>query len=355
MSTGEIIPVRQGEELDIPKLEAYLRQHLELEDAPLEVKQFAAGRSNLTYLLQVGSWEAVLRRPPLGPVPPKAHDMERESRILKLLHPVFPLAPKPYIFCQDKQVLGAPFFIMERRKGVVVDTELPAEHQHNPAVGARISEQMVKTLAELHSVDYEQAGLGEIGYPEGFLERQVKGWIKRYDQAKTEEIPHVDQLTSWLLDNLPPSPPPSMIHYDFKLNNVMFDFALEKIVAIFDWEMSTIGDPLADLGCALSYWMEADDPDVLKYGFGDPPVTVQPGFMSRAEFIEAYARQSGRDVANMHYYLTFGYFKLAGICQQIYYRWKRGQTQDERFSEMNRFVRGLIEAALVQANSSDLR
>ncbi|EGL83051.1 aminoglycoside phosphotransferase [Caldalkalibacillus thermarum TA2.A1] len=355
MTKGEVIPVRKGEELDIPRLEAFLRNHFDLEDSPLEIKQFAAGHSNLTYLLKVGSWEAVLRRPPLGPVAPKAHDMEREFRILKKLHPVFSLAPQPFVFTDDKSIIGAPFFIMERRKGVVLDTGFPADRPGTPQVCARISELMVDTLVRLHSIDYEAAGLGDIGRPEGFLERQVKGWIGRYERAKTEEIPHVEALTTWLVDHLPPSPPPSVIHYDYKLNNVMFDPELKEIVGIFDWEMSTIGDPLADLGCALSYWVEHDDPDVLRYGFGKPPVTVLPGFMTREQFIEAYAQKSGRDVTNMHYYLTFAYFKLAVICQQIYYRWKKGQTQDERFARMGGFVRGLVEVAHHYAERGDLR
>jgi aminoglycoside phosphotransferase (APT) family kinase protein len=343
----DTIPVRQGEELNLPHLERYLQENIEgLEAFSLDVKQFSAGHSNLTYQLRAGDWEAVLRRPPLGPVAPKAHDMGRECQILRKLHPVFPLAPKPILFTDDVAIIGSPFFIMERRHGIVLDTAFPPNQEATKAVCRSISQSMVDTLVDLHNVDYGAAGLSEMGYPDGFMERQVNGWIGRYERAKTDDIEGVDQLTKWLVEHLPTSGAPTVIHYDYKLNNVMLSHEnISQLVGIFDWEMSTIGDPLADLGAAMSYWTQADDPDVLKYGLGKAPITIMPGFMTRDEFIHSYATKSGRDVSHIHFYVTFAYFKLAVILQQIYYRWKKGQTTDPRFSKLGTSVHYLIHHA----------
>lgn len=344
-NSQDTIPVRDGEELDKPKLEAFIRENIyELSDDPLTVRQFGSGSSNLTYEVSIGDWEAVLRRPPLGPLAPKAHDMEREFTILKELHPIFPLAPKPFLF--NESLLGAPFFLMERRRGIVLDTSFPDGFQPTEATCRSISETMVDTLVELHGFPYENTKLSEISHPDGFMERQVHGWIKRYNRSKTDDIKGVEELTNWMASNIPESQSPTVIHYDFKLNNAMFahdDYS--KIVGLFDWEMTTVGDPLADLGAAMGYWLQEDDPELLKYGLGKPPLTVMKGFMTRDEFIESYASKSGRDVSQMNFYLTFAYFKLAVICQQIYYRWKMGQTTDERFRNLNHFVASLIAHA----------
>ncbi|WP_047151728.1 phosphotransferase family protein [Aneurinibacillus tyrosinisolvens] len=340
----DTIPVRKGEELDFQALENYLRQHIEtLGSEQLQVEQFGAGHSNLTYQIQIGEWEAVVRRPPFGPVAPKAHDMKRECEILQELHPFFPLAPKPYLYCDDPSVIGSPFFVMERRHGVVLDKKFPSYIEYTPGLGRQISETMVDTLVQLHDVPYQETGLIHLSRPEGFMERQVHGWIGRYERAKTDEIPGADKLKQWLANSLPVSQKPTVIHYDYKLNNVMFSREdVTQMTGVFDWEMTTIGDPLADLGAALSYWIEKEDPPELQHGLGHPPLTVMPGFMSRNQFLNAYANQSGRDVLDIQYYLTFAYFKLAVICQQIYYRWKMGQTTDERFAGLGGFVRALI-------------
>ncbi|MFC7442190.1 phosphotransferase family protein [Laceyella putida] len=341
----ETIPVRKGEELDASKLARFLRTHFELEDAVVEIEQFAAGHSNLTYLVRVGSWEAVLRRPPKGPIAPKAHDMEREFQVLKRVHPVFPLAPMPLVYSGEQEVVGAPFFLMERKTGVVLDTSFP--HGYTPTMEKcrHLSEMFVDALVRLHDIPYQEAGMGDLSRPEGFLRRQVEGWIRRYDRAKTDDIPGVETVTRQLANRVPPSPEPTIIHYDYKLNNAMFDPELTGLVGLFDWEMATVGDPLADVACAMSYWVEEGDPDFLKKAFGQPPVTVLPGFMTREQMMEDYAKKSGRDFSYIEYYLTFAYFKLAVICQQIYYRWKRGQTQDERFARLGEMVRALIQLA----------
>ncbi|MCP3029101.1 phosphotransferase family protein [Halobacillus sp. A5] len=350
--TPETQKVREGEELDIAKVEKFLQQNFaELSKTTLQVRQFGAGHSNLTYELKMGDWEAVLRRPPKGPVAPKAHDMKREYKIMEALHEVYPLTPKPYAL-NEGDVLGKPFFIMERRHGLVFNTEFPEGVEGSSVLGRKLSETMVKRLAELHAIDYERTGLRHMVKPEGFMERQVHGWIKRYDNAMTDDVVNADRLKEWMLENLTQSAEACIIHYDYKLNNAMFDESGE-MVGLFDWEMTTVGDPLADLGAAMSYWIEHDDPKLLQTGLGSPPLTVKPDFYTRNEFIEAYAAESGRDVENIHFYLTFAYFKLAGIIQQIYYRYKKGQTNDPRFARMNEFVNNLIQHAERTAGISD--
>ncbi len=343
MSTEEeTIAVRTGESFDLQRVEQYLRDHIqEIGEGSLEVRQFPSGASNLTYLLQIGDWEGVLRRPPFGPVPPKAHDMKRECSLLQKINPVFPLAPKPYIFCDDPAILGAPFYIMERRKGVVVNTSFPPGITPTPDLCRKISQTVIDTLVQIHAIDWQAAGLDSLGHPTGFLERQVKGWIERYHRAKTDDILQVEPLTNWLVSHIPQSPTPTLIHNDFKLNNMMLDANdLTRPVAVFDWEMATIGDPLFDLAISLSYWATGDDPEELQTIL--PTVTMLPGFVSREEFMQTYAQKSSRDLSCIDFYMIFAYFKLAVIIQQIYVRWKRGQTQDERFAGFNSRVHTLI-------------
>ncbi len=351
---AETISIREGEGFDLEAVERYLREHIEgLPEGELEVRQFPSGASNLTYLLKIEDWEGVLRRPPFGPVPPKAHDMGRESHILSRLNEAYPLAPKPYFFCDDESVIGAPFYVMERRVGVVVDDSLPEGVEPTEELCRGISRKVADTLAELHAVDAWEAGLGDLGRPEGFLERQVKGWIGRYDKAKTDEITEVEPLTRWLADGVPESPEPTIIHNDYKLNNLVLNPEdLTDVRAVLDWEMATVGDPLFDLAVSLSYWTEPADPEELNEVM--PTVTSTPGFMSRKEFMERYAEKSGRDLSGMHWYMVFGYFKLAVILQQIYARWKKGQTRDARFADFDRRVRTLILHAKTLADKGHL-
>ena len=349
----ETIPVRRGEELDEQVLDTFIREQIEgVPEGQLMIEQFGAGHSNLTYLLRVNNWEAVLRRPPHGPVAPKAHDMKREYTILKSLYKVYPAAPKPYLYSEDETIVGSPFFIMERRRGIVLDTYFPREVQYTPELGRQISEQMVDQLVALHAIPYEQTALVHMTKPEGFLERQVHGWIERYLRAKTDDIEEVEHLTTYLTSSIPPSPEPTIIHYDYKLNNAMFNEDFTEMVGLFDWEMTTVGDPLADVGAAMRYWIQADDPAILKKGLGEPPVTIMEGFYTRDEFIQAYAAKSGRDLRHIHYYVTFAYFKLAVICQQIYARYQKGQTNDPRFAHFNHFVNNLVQHAVKQIDQS---
>jgi aminoglycoside phosphotransferase (APT) family kinase protein len=351
---SETIRVREGEGFGAGAVEDLLREKIDgLPDGDLEVQQFPSGASNLTYLLKVGDWEGVLRRPPLGPVPPKAHDMGRESGILSKLNAAYPLAPKPYFFTDDESVIGAPFYVMERRTGVVLDDSFPEDVEPGEELCRGISRTVVDTLVELHAVDPRGAGLGDLGKPGGFLERQTQGWIGRYDKAKTDEIQEVGPLTDWLAKNVPESPPPTVIHNDYKLNNLVLNPEdLTEVRAVLDWEMATVGDPLFDLAVSLSYWIEPGDPDDLKAVM--PTVTSTPGFMTRKELIDRYAAVSGRDLSGMHWYVVFGYFKLAGILQQIFARWKDGQTKDERFAAFGGKVETLILHAEKLARTGDV-
>lgn len=345
------IAVRDGEDFDRARLLGYLRAELTgVPEEALAVRQYPSGASNLTYLLRSGDWEAVLRRPPLGPLPPKAHDMIREARLLQRLHAAYPLAPNPYLICDDPVLLGVPFYVMERRHGVVLDDSFPVAIEPTPARCRAISESVVAALVQLHAIDWRAAGLTDLGYPDGFLARQVKGWIGRYAAAKTDDSPEIAELADWLQTHLPTSPAPTIVHNDFKLNNLLLAAGeLAPVVAVLDWEMTTIGDPLFDLGVSLSYWVEAADPPALRAIL--PTVTDRAGFYSRREFMARYAALSGRDLGAIDYYLTFAYFKLAVILQQIYARWHRGQTRDERFRTFGERARLLIAHAQTRAES----
>jgi len=342
----ETIAVREGEELNKEKIAAFLSNHVpEAPSGHLDIRQFASGHSNLTYLLQIDQWQAVLRRPPFGPLPPRAHDMKREYQFLSMIHPYYSLAPKPIAYTDDESIIGREFFIMERKAGIVLDTSFPEEIKYKAEMGKRISELMVDYLVTLHEIDYEQTKLLQLTKPDHFMERQVSGWIKRYKRAQTEEIPNVDRVINYLESNIPQQTDKTIIHYDYKLNNAMFTSDFSDMVGLFDWEMSTVGDPLADLAVAMSYWIQEDDNDTLKYGLGHPPVTVKDGFFTREEFIQRYAEKSKRDVSSIAYYLTFAYFKLAVIGQQIYYRYHQGQTRDKRFANFNVLVQNMIQEA----------
>ncbi|MBP1931132.1 phosphotransferase family protein [Ammoniphilus resinae] len=339
MGHEEPVSIHAGNGINWEMVERFLRFHINgLSNDPLQVHPFSAGYSNLTYKVQIGSWEAVLRRPPFGQVPPKAHDMEREYRILKKLHPVYPLAPQPYLYGDDPQVMEKHFYIMEIKKGLVLDDTLPPQF-NQPETCRVISEAVVDTLVMLHDVDIQKARLEEIGRPAGFLERQVNGWIKRYQAAKSEELSGVEMIEKWLVDNIPTSPPATMIHNDFKLNNMMLSpHDPSKVVAVFDWEMCTVGDPLMDLGVALAYWTETGEAET-----GLTSITKNPGFISRREFIELYAQKSRRDLIHIDYYLTFAFYKVAAVLQQIYARWRRGEIHDERFAKLGVGVQNLME------------
>jgi len=324
-------------------LESYLRSKNLVENKyPLQIEQFSAGYSNLTYLIRIGDWKAVLRRPPFGPIPPKAHDMKREFDILSKLNRFFSLAPKPFLYCDDPVIMDRHFYVMEKKDGVVIDDSLPMEYVENPRTGELVSTAVIDTLLQLHSVDYKEAGLEMIGYPNGYLTRQIHGWIKRYQNCKTEDIAGVETLEKWLINHIPTSPDPTIVHNDFKLNNMMFSPQNpSEIVGLFDWELSTIGDPLTDLAVMLAYWKEEGEADT-----GLTSVTTGLGFASRKEMLERYAKKSRRDVGQIDFYLSFAFYKIAVILQQIYYRWKIGEAKDERFSKLSEGIENLMKQAM---------
>ncbi|AZI44613.1 phosphotransferase family protein (plasmid) [Deinococcus psychrotolerans] len=336
--------VRRGEELDLDALHAVLRPVLG--DVQLEVEQFPGGHSNLTYLVKAGAGDSaaeyVLRRAPLGPVAPKAHDMVREFHLLEKIHPVFPEAPRPVFLCEDAAVLGAPFFLMERRRGVIIRTSMPPEYADLPSAPRQASEALVDTLARLHAVDLVSSGLSNSGKPEGFNRRQVEGWAGRWQRAETHPSVHSKQVVDWLLSNVPAESAHTIVHNDFKLDNLMLaSDDPSKVVALLDWEMTAIGDPLVDLGLTMAYWTQRGFPEHQRTPVGEP--AAAQGFLTRAEFLERYAEQTGRDLSNLRWYEVLGVFKLAVILQQIYARYHAGQTTDERFALLGEQAQALIE------------
>lgn len=341
----ELIPMRPDERIDARAVGAYLAGKLPHAQGEPEILQFEGGKANLTYLLRYPEQEYVLRRPPLGPVAPKAHDMGREYRVLSVLYRQYPLAPRAFHFSDDAAIVGAPFLVMERRRGIVIRQEMPPRYLEQPRLYRKMSEAIVDALADLHAVKPEAVGLEKLGRAEGFVERQVEGWYQRWEGAKTEDYPEVAELMPWLRANLPPAPAAALVHNDFKLDNMMVDEEHPaRIVGVFDWDMCTLGDPLMDLGSLLGYWAEAGD-SMHRSAFRVMP-THLPGFFTREEVVRRYAGRSGVDLSHIGYYEIFALFKLAVIVQQIYVRYVRGQTQDERFRDYAPRVEGLVKASM---------
>lgn len=336
--------IRPGEELDNAKLETYLKQHLASLDGQLEISQFPSGFSNLTYMLKIGPTELVLRRPPFGNRVKSAHDMGREYKVLSRLPSVYPPAPKALLYCEDESVIGAPFYVMEHRRGVILRQSLPKDLALPPDTLRKLCESFIDNLAVLHGVDYEKAGLGDLGKPAGYVERQVAGWSARYEKAQTDEIPTIVEVADWLSGHLPAEVAPALIHNDYKYDNIVLDSAdVTKIIGVLDWEMATIGDPLMDLGTTVGYWIQADDPPALQ-AFVVGPTRLEGSF-DRRELIERYEEKTKRKIADPLFYFVFGIFKLAVIVQQIYYRYHQGHTKDERFAHLNFVVQMLAEGA----------
>jgi aminoglycoside phosphotransferase (APT) family kinase protein len=328
--SGEPRPVREGEELDEAALSVYLESELGLTGA-LRIEQFPGGHSNLTYLITAGERELVLRRPPLGTRVKSAHDMGREHRVLSALAPHYPRAPRPIAYCDDESVIGAPFYLMERVRGLILRKRLPPGFALTEARAGAISRAVVDTLAELHNLDHRAVGLGDLGRPEGYIERQVSGWSERYRRAQTDEIGEMDAVAAWLAAEIPAGTRAALIHNDFKLDNMVLDpDDPGQVRGILDWEMATVGDPWMDLGTALCYWVEPGDPEPLReLRFGP---TDAPGMWSRRQLLDRYREETGREIDNPLFFYVFGLFKLAGVVQQIYFRYVEGHTRDPRFA-----------------------
>lgn len=343
MNEKDTAPVRTGEELNAEALVRYLDGRIDGVRDGVSIEQFPGGHSNLTYLLTIAGREYVLRRAPLGPVPPKAHDMAREYRVLEAVHPHFAAAPKPYLLCEDPSIIGAVFYLMERRRGVVIRSSIPPELTARPDLPGQLSQACLDCLVELHSVDIAKHGLVSLGKPQGFVERQVRGWSERWQAARTEPMPEADRVIEYLRTHIPPDGPPTLVHNDFKLDNLMLRTSDPvRVEAVLDWEMTTVGDPMVDLGLTLCYW---DPPDRDVRAGPVPCLTTGPDWWTRRQFAAEYARRTGRDMSSLGFHEVLGIFKLAVIVQQIYVRWFRGQTKDERFANFNVRVRSLMQGA----------
>ena len=346
LTTDTPTTVRAGEEIDLPTLNRYLGTQESFNGMIVEVRQFPGGYSNLTYLLKDDNQrEYILRRPPFGAEHIKGgHDMAREYRVLTLIQDAgYYRIPQPILLCEDVRVMGCPFYIMERVEGIILRAHMAKNLDLTPSQLRATSEALVDNLVDLHALDVEATGLANLGKPEGYVRRQVEGWYKRYLAAQTDELPVMEQLYQWLIRTMPAEGTPTLIHNDYKYDNLVLDPAdLSTILAVLDWEMCTVGDPLMDVGTALSYWSEAGD-GTFERSFN---LTWLPGNLTRQQFADRYAARSGRDVSNMLYYYVFGLFKNTVVMQQIYARWKKGLTQDARFGGLLVGIQSLSQTAV---------
>lgn len=324
--------IRQGEELDTRCINGYLKAHIAGLRGEPQISQFPGGASNLTYLLRYSDQELVLRRPPFGSKAKSAHDMGREFRILNKLRDAFPYCPQAFVHCTEESVIGAEFYVMERVEGIILRADLPAELAFTPAQTTTLCKSFIDRLVELHQVDYQGCGLGDLGKPDGYVARQISGWNQRYDNARTPDAPHWQEVRDWLQEKMPADHPrPAIVHNDYRFDNVILDPQDPmRIIGVLDWELTTLGDPLMDLGNTLAYWIEADDPAPVQLMRRQP--SNAPGMLTRQAFVDYYAQRAGIEINNFDFYYIYGLFRLAGIVQQIYYRYYHGQTADKRFA-----------------------
>ena len=341
--------------IDAEAVAKFFAAHVEGGDAPLSFSFLSGGRSNLTYRVDGGGRSWVLRRPPLGHVLPTAHDMAREHRVLTALRDTGLPVPRTRALCTDESVNGAPFYVMDFVPGVVIEEEMPAGYAAAPAERRRMGAALMKTMAALHAVDWRAVGLADFGRPDGYLARQVRRWSEQWERSKTSEVPLIRELIRRLEASLPEAPVSTLVHGDWRLGNVALDPADPgRIVAIFDWEMATLGDPLADVGYTLVYWGEPEDAPGSRGPGRYASVTAAPGFMRRAELVAEYSRASGRDVTSVDFYEVLALYKLAVISEGAYGRWRAGQTAGEGFEHGERVSVPLCEAALAIAERSSL-
>ena len=337
--------------LDLTALDAHLREIGVARSGELRAELIAGGRSNLTFLVFDDAAKWVLRRPPLHGLTPSAHDMAREYQILRALVDVYPKAPRPLLYSDDPAVLGVPFYVMARVPGVILRNQPPPGVALNPGLMRALSTALVDTLVELHGVDHTAAGLGHLGRPEGYVTRQVSGWIGRYQNARTDDLPDMEAVAAWMVSQQPPSRGAALIHNDFKYDNLVLDpLDLTQVLAVLDWEMATIGDPLMDLGTTLAYWIQANDaPELQTLG-----LTSYPGNLTRREVVARYAARSGRDVGDILFYYVFGLFKVGVIGQQIYYRYRQGFTRDPRFAPLIQLITACGRQAVQAIRQGDI-
>jgi aminoglycoside phosphotransferase (APT) family kinase protein len=322
---------RPGEELDIAVVDPWLKSRVPGLKGTPRVTQYSGGASNWTYRLEYDSHDLVLRRPPAGTKARSAHDMGREFRIQKALAPAFPLVPEMIAFCDDVSVLGSDFYVMRRIDGIIPRRKLGADLDRGATRALCLA--VIDTLVRLHKVDAASAGLSSLGKGPGYARRQVEGWTDRYRRARTWNAPTFGKVTAWLAENTPADVATCVIHNDFRLDNVVLDrHDPTRVVGVLDWEMATLGDPLMDLGSSLAYWIEAGDDLVARATRRQP--THLPGMLTRSEVIEYYCDRMGLLLAGpalRTFYEVFGLFRLAGIIQQIYYRYHRRETRNPAF------------------------
>ncbi len=338
--------VRKGEELNEKALKAFLEKEglIDNHRSDWTVTQYTHGYSNLTYLLQIEKKEYVLRRPPFGAIK-RGHDMGREFKVQSGIYTSFPKVPKMYAYTDDEQILGCPFYIMEKVNGIILNVHEAKKRNIAASDFKIISDSWLDTFVELHNIDYKTSGLSDLGKPEGYVERQVLNWGKQYLKAATEDVPAADKVMRWMEENQPKEYRYSLVHNDFKYDNVVFkDDSWKEVNAVLDWEMATLGDPLMDLGTSLGYWTMASDHPFVQQGIPSP--TIMDGNPSRSEIVESYTKKSGRDVNHLVFYYAFGLFKIAVIAQQIYYRYSKGLTTDPRFAQLNKAAELLCNLAL---------
>ena len=329
-ATDELAPVRHGEELDWAALERFVRERIPDLSGALETLQFPHGSANLTYLLRFGGTELVLRRPPFGVVAPGAHDMKREHRVLSRLWRIFDRAPRAHLFCDDHSVIGSDFVVTERRHGEVVRDHVPATMAHHPEVGRRIGFALVDAMADMHLLDPAAAELGDLGRPDGFAARQVAGWSTRWGLVRPEDGPReMDELPERLAASVPPPTRVSIVHNDLKLDNCQFAATdPDRVQSIFDWDMTTLGEPLVDLGTLLNYWPDPSDPPDAPRVSNLGLVTM--GLPTRGEITERYGERTGLDLAGVGWFEAFAQWKTGVVIQQLHNRWVRGESSDPR-------------------------
>jgi len=352
--TDQSTRIREGEELDAAAIDPYLKANIPGLTGTPRISQFPGGASNLTYLLEYPEREFVLRRPPFGHKAKSAHDMGREFRILNQLNDGFPYCPKAYVHCTDESVIGAEFYVMDRVKGVILRADVPAELNLDEAKTRELCKNFIDKFVELHNVDYNACGLGDLGKPEGYVQRQIGGWSDRYEKALTPDAPVWEQVKAWLREKMPADHhKPGIVHNDYRFDNVILDPANPmQIIGVLDWELTTIGDPLMDLGNTLAYWIEANDPPPVQLMRRQP--SNAPGMLTRQQFVDYYAERAGIQIDNFDFYYVYGLFRLAGIVQQIYYRFFHGQTKDKRFAQFIMMNKLLEQMALQVIGKSTL-
>lgn len=323
-------PVRPGEELDLGRLDVWLKARVPGLAGTPRVTQYKGGASNWTYRLEYDSQDLVLRRPPAGTKAKSAHDMGREYRIQQALWPAFPFVPEMVAFCDDASLLGCEFYVMRRLDGIIPSKDLPRELALTPEATRRLCLNVIDTLIALHQVDPRAAGLEGLGKGPGYARRQIEGWCDRYQKARTWNVPRLWALMDWLKANVPDDVRTCVVHNDFRFDNVVLDpREPTRVVGVLDWEMATLGDPLMDLGNSLAYWVEAGDDFFIRSLRRQP--THLPGMLRRREVVEYYCARTGLRPANWAFYETYGLFRLAVIAQQIYYRYHRGETRNPAF------------------------